>query len=92
MEPDTNQVEMSPLRNRAARRAEGWTETRLRKIASRRGLISRVPVEQPKGSLSCLSSLDMELHMEKLKKQRMPRIEGKPRRWQVERERRRGKR
>lgn len=89
MEPDTNQ-KMDP-RNRRERRFEGMTEPRIRKALIRHGYISPIPALQPKASLSSLFSLDAQEHIAKDKAQHRPRVAGKLRTWQVERERRRGK-
>lgn len=89
MEPDTNQVEMSP-RNRRERRREGMTEPRVRKALVRAGYIHPVPAMQPKGSLSSLFSLDAEEAVAKDKARHQPRVKGEPRTWQAERERRTG--
>lgn len=89
MKPDTNQVEMRP-QNRARRRAEGWTESRLRKVAVKHGFLHPVPAMQHKGSISCLSAVDPETAILLEKNRRRDRETGKPRRWQVERARRKG--
>lgn len=88
MEPDTNQ--MVEPQNRAERRAMGYTEKRMRKFLVRGGHMSPVPAEQHQGSISSLSSLDPEQSIERLKSQRLDRVSGKPRAWQIERKRRRG--
>lgn len=79
------------MNNRAQRRADGWTERRLRKKMHKAGMLPREalsPILTDGISLSSLGYLDPDQAKAKRAKQHKPRLEGKPRRWQVERERR----
>lgn len=81
------------LPNRATRRLNGWTEPRVRKMMHANGMWPPV-LGNPKSrsfgipAFSTLQMLDQGAWAEREKQQRVPRVTGQPRRWQVERERR----
>lgn len=89
---------MNATMNRRERRAQGYTERRIRKIYEKmvdkpdelKGMNMLCDPKLSNVSFSSLATIDMQLWIQKEKERRTDRIQGKPRRWQVERARRRG--
>ncbi len=83
------------LPNRATRRINGWTEQRVRKMMYANEMWPpmfgnpRFPLNFGIPAFSTLQMLDQGAWAEREKLQRVPRVTGQPRRWEVERERRR---
>ena len=75
--------------NRRMRRALGWTEPKVRKHMIQNGLMSACPAEQPRGKYSPLVMSHPEIAADLDVARHTPRLKGEPRRWQVQRARRR---